>query len=428
MRNLDVKLLPAQLEFMRRENEPELAMCAGLASGKSKVGALWLVKRAIANNENAIAAAQTFTSTKNVIFNEIEYWARLFCGNNYTYNRSELKITFPNGAWIIGGSSQSADALTGLTEAQNFLTDESAIMNYEAKKFMADRCRGLKKDGTLIKPKYRYIGTAPVAKDTKWFREFCLANPDKVINAHTEDGIGKIITLEYYNNRLAEYGGVENPMARAQLFGEMIENLNDMCVFHYKRQTSIRPIPMSMGIDLAGDGRDKSVFIVTDGTRIVKKLELDHAHIEELWATAITLKNEFNVKEIRYDKSGIGGLFCLEDKIKDIPVTGIQFGASAYDNAQYANNRAEMYYNCANHWNFGEEFKEERLATIGFINNSGKYQLIRKEDIKKVIEHSPDGLDALCLALYTNDLNPNFKDYNLPSDTVDFVCGLLRRK
>jgi hypothetical protein len=47
-----------------------------------------------------------------------------------------------------------------------------------------------------------------------------------------------------------------------------------------------------------------------------------------------------------------------------------------------------------------DEVKEELLAQSVFINNKGQQQLVPKEDVKKILGHSPDRADAVALAVY----------------------------
>ena len=47
-----------------------------------------------------------------------------------------------------------------------------------------------------------------------------------------------------------------------------------------------------------------------------------------------------------------------------------------------------------------DDVREEMLAQTVFINNRGQQQLVPKEDVKKILGHSPDRCDAVALAVY----------------------------
>ena len=84
---------------------------------------------------------------------------------------------------------------------------------------------------------------------------------------------------------------------------------------------------------------------------------------------------------------------------------GINFAQSAYEKERYANARSELYVELANAIKTGlyiddDEIKTQLAFTTIFVNNSGKFQLCKKDDIKELIGHSPDKADSLGLAVY----------------------------
>jgi hypothetical protein len=88
----------------------------------------------------------------------------------------------------------------------------------------------------------------------------------------------------------------------------------------------------------------------------------------------------------------------------------INFAQAAYNKDLFPNARTEMYLELAkavkNGFYVNDIVKEELLAQSVFINNKGNQQLVPKEEVKKILGHSPDLCDAVALALYAMNHNP----------------------
>ena len=87
----------------------------------------------------------------------------------------------------------------------------------------------------------------------------------------------------------------------------------------------------------------------------------------------------------------------------------INFAQAAYNKDLYPNCRTEMYIELAkavkNGFWVNDEVKEELLAQSVFINNKGNQQLVPKEEVKKILGHSPDLCDSVALAVYAMNHN-----------------------
>ena len=94
---------------------------------------------------------------------------------------------------------------------------------------------------------------------------------------------------------------------------------------------------------------------------------------------------------------------------KGYDLGGINFAQKAIDFEKYPNARTEMYMELAKAIREGfwvnNTVKEEMIAQSAFINNKGQIQLIPKDDVKKIIGHSPDLCDAVALAVYAMNHN-----------------------
>ena len=84
-------------------------------------------------------------------------------------------------------------------------------------------------------------------------------------------------------------------------------------------------------------------------------------------------------------------------KAKSHAVEGINFAQKPYEE-RYTNARAEMYAETAKAIKAGlyvdkQDIKTQLSYTTISVNNTGKFQLCKKEEIKEMIGHSPDEAD-----------------------------------
>lgn len=420
-----IKLLPSQKKFISHKDEREFAYLAGIGTGKSFACAFWILERVLQHNESYLVASQTFTTTKTVQFKAITDALDILGipSSYYSYNKSELIMEFPNGAVIRGGSSQAPNAVTGATKYDGCWFDEAAIFSNEARRYMMGRCRGVKSDGTLIKPKFRYTGSPPLEGHTGWFKDFCQQHPELVVNASMEEAVGKTLSQEYFESQIEIYGGRDNPICQAQVFGKIIDDnigcyvFNNSC-FH---DTELAPDGwVSIGIDCAGSGRDYNVFYVVDNTHIYEVKKVQQASVFEMNSIARELIDRYRAKQVSIDcTGGFGnGIADFLELMPDIDVYRVNFGnasderdmdvhADGTKSKHYANARAQMYFNLAEACKGGfyipdayKDLKRQLLAQSYFINKSGRTQLLDKDEIKKIIGCSPDESDALALAHY----------------------------
>lgn len=421
-----IDLLPSQRKFLAHKDDEEFVFCAGIGTGKSFACALWIIQRCLEHGESYLVASQTFTTTKTVQFKAITDtldFLGLQEGKHYTYNKSDLILEFFNKAVLRGGSSQAPNAVTGATKYDGCWFDESAIFSNEARRYMMGRCRGKRPDGTLIEPKFRYTGSPPIDGHTGWYKDFLLNHPDKCVFASMEEAVGKTLSERYFLNQIELYGGRENPICQAQVFGKVLDDGIGCYVFN---KTCWHDFPKvsqgfaSMGIDCSGTGRDFNVFTVVDECSILHKRKVQNANVFEMNSIANELVSKYNVRQVCIDTTGGfgSGIADFLDLNKNLEVHRINFSQQATRNGEeglrgidnYANARAEMYFKLAQYCRDGfyidkaeDVLLKELKATTYFINKSGKSQLIEKDSLKEVLGHSPDESDSLALAMYMRE-------------------------
>jgi len=170
-----------------------------------------------------------------------------------------------------------------------------------------------------------------------------------------------------------------------------------------------------LGVDI-GRGGDKSVFVVRydNYAEILEKNEVIDLMYQVKRIQYYKEKLKIKDNDIFVDDIGVGGGVtdrCLELEIMLSPV---KVGESAIEKDKYKNAKAEI------NWAMKEWLEEDHTALqehkdfyeICYIkykeDSSSKLLIEPKEDLRKVLGHSPDTPDALALTFYTPLTVPEF--------------------
>jgi hypothetical protein len=187
-----------------------------------------------------------------------------------------------------------------------------------------------------------------------------------------------------------------------------------------------------MGIDLSGLGSDNNVFTVCNRYRILDMISVNKADSFELCNVAERLMTEYNVRGACIDITGSTSCGLLDLlKAKNHQVVGVNFAQKPYEE-RFLNARAEMYVETANAIKSGlyissQDIKTQLSYTTISVNNSGKFQLCKKDDIKELIGHSPDEADSLALAVYAmNHTNTTVNEAKHASEIANKYLNYLK--
>lgn len=393
--NIDYKLFPKQKQFLF-STAPITYLCCGRGFGKSYVASL-LVAINFLQGKRIIALAQNYKALSEVLFMEIRNRLEEL-EIDYHYDRNGMKLTYGTGV-IYGASYESIEAVRGLSNISLAVCDEAAL---SPPKLFATLTPCLRGEG--ITGVVRLLSTP---RRGSWLNLYCKEHPDKVqvITATTMDN--SLVTKEQIELMKAT---IVNPeLIKQELEGVMLDIDSDASVVQlseYPAQDNGIPLDDNyMGIDLSGLGADNNVFVVSNRYRILDKVSLNKADTFELMSTAERLISEYNVKATFMDITGStsNGLLDLM-KSKKYNVLGINFAQKPFED-RYANARAEMYVELSKAIKAGlyvdnEDIKTQLSYTTISVNNSGKFQLCKKDEIKEMIGHSPDEADAFALSVY----------------------------
>lgn len=210
----------------------------------------------------------------------------------------------------------------------------------------------------------------------------------------------------------AEYmGHVAGEFPEGMSFG--VFNVGDVLAALERWEPSYpRHGALRLGVDVAWQGDDLTVFCIRDGASII---HMESAQKQDpLWTAAVTerLMEAYDIQDdhVAVDMTGIGSGTVAALNNKGLNIRGIHFGGGAQDSETYANCRSEMYFLASKklkkradgngHIPFaisGDTPLEQELRNVPYTYKDGKFLVVAKDKIKKLLRRSPDYADAFAL-------------------------------
>ena len=164
-------------------------------------------------------------------------------------------------------------------------------------------------------------------------------------------------------------------------------------------------MPWRMGVDVARFGSDKSVICLRRGDRVERLISLERKDTMRLADEVRELAETLRIPAVFVDETGVGG--GVVDRLKQlrVPVIGVEGGGSAPRPAQFADMRAETFWEVARRLREGQmslppddELAGQLLAQRYDISSAGRIHLESKAKLRRQGVKSPDKADALALA------------------------------
>ena len=401
---MQVNLLPFQMEMLQRDDEELLIASCGVSSGKT-FGASVYIAKALCEQKRVIAGAQNYTALNRVLFGEIQ--KRLHEWNvPFDYRKTEKEIQVGDGI-CYGATSENPDAILGLSDIDILTLDEASYLNENLYLWGCDRLRGPKVDMPRVR-----LFTSPDSFNAThaWFVNLCAKYPRSVIHASALDNIN---TSAAFKRSLLERYPKGTQLYDQQILGLCVDSRSanmaiDDRLFMFSRSEHCQGHPVWVGCDLAGAGRDDSVFIVIDDYGFVESRRYHHAETQELVSELLELNRTYDIAGGCIDCTGGFGNGLFDYTKRSIRnLEAVNFG-SASSQERFNNLRTEMHFGLAESasglsfyvptTDDGAKIREECRYALYYINPQGKTAMFPKEDIKKAIGRSPDALDALLLA------------------------------
>lgn len=407
------ELSPWQAEYIFKRFDEDLAIaCCGVGSGKSAGLAIWLVMQCCKKpGIRGIMVAQTHDALQKALLREIRAFCEWAHIDYMIQNRKE--IHFPNGSHLFGYSAENPTAVLGLSEIALLAIDEAAYIPEEMYNYCRDRMRGSK-----YKSLTRLISSPnSLAKVNNWFGNLVKKYPSKVIYASSLDN--RFSSPEYKAELKERYQEGTN-LYRQQVMGEIVDSdVASQIIFRNQFPLNKRDTGKDLwfGMDASGVGADSDMYVVVDKYGMVDYIEKVEASTPQKAGIVSMLYGKHNIKYGNIDLTGGygNGVYDLT-KDKDLAISGVNFAQKAFDPDKYPNARTEMYLELAKAVREGfwvnDIVKEELLAQALFINNRGQGQLVPKEDVKKILGHSPDLCDAVALAVYAMNHGEQMPEYS----------------
>ena len=391
-----------QKEFLIDKFDDALRIaCTGISAGKSYALSLWIVLQCIKKpGLRGIIIAQSYRALTLVLIREIKARCAEF-GISFKHNKANNEIEFGNGSILYAFSAENPDAVLGLTEIDMLCIDEAAYCNEEIYNNARDRQRGGK-----YKPMVRLISSPNSTERVQnWFSALCKKYPECIVHATALDNP---FTSDEFKNELKERYGEGTAMYRQQVLGEILDiDVASQIIFRNQfpecRKGDYEP--RYFGYDASGLGNDTDQFVVIDRAGMV---DTDSRQVASTFEKADIVMKMFDRYKVKFGNADATGGYSqgVLDLVqaKGYDLNGINFAQKAYQDDLYPNARTEMYLGLAKAVKDGfwvdDDVKEEMLAQSVFINNKGQQQLVPKEDVKKILGHSPDKADAVALAVY----------------------------
>jgi hypothetical protein len=382
---------------------------ASTKAGKTHSHIIWLFGKAHefkqAHGKNYWWVAPVYNQSK-IAFKRLK--RNLVKYGVYSFNESNLIITCPNGAEIHFKSADNPDNLYG--------EDVYACVFDEAPRAKEEAWYALRSTLTATEAPCKIIGNfGGISNWVHKLKEKSLTDSNYAYFKVTcwdaiKAGILSLQEVEQAKRDLPEKIFKELYEAEAsEDVGQLI--MNDSINKLFSNTHLADGIKYITG-DIARLGKDKSVFMVWSGFRVVEIIEMEVSKVNESVDAIKNLQQKYNVNRsnIIVDEDGVGGgvkdyLGCIGfvNNSKPIKKHGIEenftnLKTQCYYKLAETINRNEIYIECNDKQQrlISEELEMVRLAKEV---DASKISLLSKDDVKKKIGRSPDYADALMMRM-----------------------------
>lgn len=392
--------------------------------------------------------APTADQMYDVLWKELSLWINRMPDNvkaKYDWATDHIRMTESPNTWFARAktsSKENSEALAGV-HSDNVLTVADEASGVEEQIF--NTAEGSWTSGNILvllisNPTringYFYDTHHKLKKTWQCFRFSSIESP--VVDSDYEAKIA-----ERHGRDSAEYG------IRVLGVFPKEDSMDDSGYVSLLTEKNINEIPSEgvvfsgvsiMGVDPAGDGKDKTSWLIRDNFKAMKITEERKSNPKTIAEKTLTLMTEYNIKmeDVVVDSFGVGADVGKEIALATngkVSVTTVNVGEpcdSDEDKELYLNKRAEYYWKAKKWLHAGGEivenknFKEELLEQKYKRNLRGKIQIMPKVDMKKKYGYdSPNDADAFSLTFAreitqdTTSYDDHYDDDNYNGDILD---------
>lgn len=445
--------------YLKDDETKELVYGGAAGGGKSAKIALKLIENCqIYPGSRWLLGRSKLKTLKETTLNTFfELSTKLGVNNQYFYNSQSGIIKWGNGSEILlkdlflYPSDPNFDSLGSLEITGGFI-DECNQVVYKAWQIVLSRCRyrlkdwdihgeptkNMKvleydKDGNPIKwlnskgeetrgliPKL--MGTCNPSKN--WvYKQFYKPNKDGTIPSHRkfiqalptdnphlpQSYLDSLLSLDKNSKQRLYYGNWEYDDDPATL-------IDQDSIYDYWNPNHIdRSGKKYLTIDVARKGKDKTVYRVWDGWLVINRYEIGKSGLDRVVEKARELGKQHNIPLSRMvaDEDGVGGgvvdfLGCKGFVNNSQPITNQEYQGKNYSNlkSQCSHLMAKKIVNrevgeiCHDQSVIDSTSEEMEQVKQKDIDKDGKFALVPKEQVKELINRSPDDWDSIMMRFY----------------------------
>jgi hypothetical protein len=225
---------------------------------------------------------------------------------------------------------------------------------------------------------------------------------------------------EKYPRQMAEKYGEESSRYKVRVLGEFPDSSDDILVPLYLVERSLdREVDFSLspriaGLDVARKGDDATAIVIRQGNKLIYADRWYNKNLAETIGKVTHLyKQEKLFDRIHVDAIGMGA--GVADVLKEsfgIPTVSVNVAETSAYSEKFQRLRDELWWNCREFFEnadccipsnlpwLDELITELTSVTYDFNPQTGKLKVASKDEIKKLIDGSPNMADALNLTLY----------------------------
>ena len=416
------------IDYLEDKRTNEGLFGGGAGGGKSVIGTYWLTKKALKyDNTRWLMGRAKLKTLKETTLNSF-LWVTsnqgLKAGVHFRINHQSNIIQFANGSQILMKdlfyypSDPNFDEL-GSLEITGAFIDECNQITEKAWNIVMSRIRYALDENNQIpkifgtcnpaknfvyKKFYKRAKDGLLPKDHFFIKSLVTDNPD--ISKHYIENLGK---LDEISKQRLLYGNWEYDDDPATLIE--YEKIVDLFTNEF-----ILPGKKYISADVARLGEDKTKIRVWEGLRCIRKVTIDKSPVTDVAAKIKQLQTDYAVPNSNtiVDEDGVGGgvvdmLKCKGFVNNSKPI----IDPNDKNPKNYANLRSQCYFKLADIVNANQMYlpelniddREKITEELGQvkqkdIDKDGKLAIVAKEEIKKIIGHSPDEADCLMMRMY----------------------------
>jgi len=420
-------------EYLNTDEVTEILFGGSAGGGKSFLGCVWLITNCITypktrwlmGRSKLKALKQTTLAT---FFDICSKWG--LNADHYKYNQQSGEIQFWNGSVIIlkdlflYPSDPNFDSL-GSLEITGAFIDEVNQITEKAKNIVASRMR-YKLDEYNITPKL--LMSCNPARN--WvYDEFYKKDKEVKLEAYKKFIPALVTDNPNISHHYIEQLKKLDLISRKRLLEGQWEYEDDNALMKYDNIIDIfQDYNLSdddhkyfknyyISCDVARKGKDKAVIMVWADFNVIEIHELNISLINEIVDLINTLKTKYKInnRRIVIDGDGVGG--GVVDYLKGT-VDFVNNG-KALNGENYRNLKTQCYYKLSENinnikiFNYSLNQKQniiQELSVVGRknIDKDGPLEILSKEEVKQMINRSPDFSDTMMMRMYF-ELKPTGK-------------------